>query len=57
MLMVPDIDHLILRLIAYRCYRHNVQTGGYHLSIVASAIPVNSLPSLAKCLLLGDPFN
>ena len=57
MLMLPDIDHLILRLIAYRCYRHNVQTGGYHLSIVASAIPVNSLPALAKCLLLGDPFN
>ena len=57
MLIVPDIDHLVLRLIACRCYRHNVQTSGYGLSIMASVIPANSLPSLAKCLLLVDPFN
>ena len=57
MLIVPDIDHLVLRLIACRCYRHNVQTSGYGLSIMASVIPANSLLSLAKCLLLVDPFN
>ena len=41
-LMIPDIDQLILGLVAYR-HRHNVQTTGYYLTITISPIPTNSL--------------
>jgi hypothetical protein len=40
--MIPDIDQLILGLVAYR-HRHNVQTTGYYLTITISPIPTNSL--------------
>ena len=43
--MAPDIDHLILDLIAYR-HRHNIQTAGYYLD------PTKEWP-----VRLGDPFN
>ena len=41
-LVIPDINQLILGLVAYR-HRHNVQTGGYYLSITISTIPTNGL--------------
>ena len=41
-LMIPDIDQLILGLVAYR-HRHNVQPGGYYLSITISTRPTNGL--------------
>ena len=41
-LMIPDIDQLILGLVAYR-HRHNVQTGGYYLAVTISTRPTNSL--------------
>ena len=53
-LMIPDIDCFTLRLVAYR---HNIQTGGYHLSTVVSTRPTNGLFTLAECLLLVHPFN
>ena len=34
--MVPDVDHLILPLIAYR---HNIETGSYYLTLVISTRP------------------
>jgi len=52
--MIPDIDCFTLRLVAYR---HNIQTGGYHLSTVVSTRPTNGLFTLAECLLLVHPFN
>ena len=42
MLMIPDVDHLILPLAAYR-HRHNIQAGGYHLAVTISTIPTNGL--------------
>ena len=41
-LVIPDINHLILPLVAYR-HRHNIQTGGYHLAVTISTIPTNGL--------------
>ena len=41
-LMIPDINQLILGLVAYR-HRHNVQTGGYYLTVAISTIPRNGL--------------
>ena len=41
-LMIPDIDQLILGLVAYR-HRHNIQPGGYHLAVTISTIPTNGL--------------
>ena len=35
MLMIPDIDRLTLRLVAYR-HRHAIQTGGYYLALAIS---------------------
>ena len=41
-LMIPDIDQLILGLIAYR-HRHNLQTAGHYLTITISTRPTNGL--------------
>ena len=41
-LMIPDVDQLILPLVAYR-HRHNIQPGGHYLTITISAIPTNGL--------------
>ena len=41
-LVIPDINHLILPLVAYR-HRHNIQTGGYYLAVTISTIPRNGL--------------
>ena len=54
--MIPDIDQLILGLVAYR-HRHNIQTGGYYLSVAISTRPTNGLFASTECLLLGHPFN
>ena len=41
-LMIPDIDQLILGLVAYR-HRHNIQTGGNYLTVTISTRPTNGL--------------
>ena len=56
MLMIPDINHLILPLVAHR-HCHNIQNGGYYLSLAISTRPTNGLFASAERLLLGDPFN
>jgi len=42
MLVIPDINQLILPLVAYR-HRHNVQPGGYYFAVTISTIPTNGL--------------
>ena len=41
-LMIPDVNHFILPLVAYR-HRHNIETGGYYLTLAISTRPPNSL--------------
>ena len=41
-LVIPDIDHFILGLIAYR-HRHNIQPSGDYLTVTISTIPTNRL--------------
>ena len=55
-LMIPDIDQLILGLVSYR-HRHNIQTGGYYLSVAISARPTHGLFAPAECLLLNNLFD
>ena len=41
-LVIPDIDHLILCLVAHR-HRHNIQPTGHYLAATISTRPTNGL--------------
>ena len=54
--MIPDINHLILPLVAYR-HRHDIQPRRYHLSLMVTAIPGQGNFSRREGLLLRQPVD
>ena len=56
MLMIPDINRLILPLVAHHHCHNNIRNGRYYLSLAISTRPTNGLFTSDERLLRGHPF-